>query len=1583
MPLSTTYLQNDARTSAAQVYIGSTFIPQVKSIAYDFGVARVPTCTIKVGGSPSVVASAVFNAPVRVDVGFDGELQRVFTGRVVHVNPNEREVVIECQGYSLWLDVTYHKVVKTFDNITAETAITDLLVASGVPFYTVSVPAWTIGTVSLSDDPDEEFVTLEFQSYGEAIMKIGEPDGSRWMEMPTGAIIVRPLDPIPSLTAWRTYHSGVLTGLTETDPTGVTAGNRPRIRSLTTQKDLRSVKNRVYVRGVTVTQTNPDGTEDPIDIEGDASAPSPWVVNFDGTQAYNDLLFQHELIDTVAKANETAGRLVGVLNRLNDNLTAIIDGDPEVFLGRTVEIIDEGYTEIVGKYFVEGYSTVLDAENETFTTTLQLIGGSEAGGQINISPFALFTHSIEREVIGDRVWCLLTLDGSSSFDSDGEIVSWVWSGDVSGTGQVLHTRIDPSLFSGTIDVTLTVTDDTGATDAITLTIGVEIGDEFVTLPAEFVALGDWFSASPDGGITWYDQAVPGADTAISTAAKPPDGITFGMGWYGTQDGAVYRTSDFCQTAPSIVLAAQGSPMVHVWPDLNHAGSVWALTRDGRLFRSDADGASGTWALWNDLRTVFGKPNFIGARIATPPPDGVWVFGGSGDGLPVMAFDPIRNHSWGQVALGGELLADVGAALAGDASVMVIEQSERHTMVRDLQTGVWTETENAGDIPGSNGSMLKLKYALGYWWRLENVGSCESCTDAVGRIWRSPDGVTWTAIGAAASACSAGDAIGVRDFDFSVDGKLWVQHGTYGYCNEGDGVGVTIYRVDDPLAASPTFTAVDTYATQDSGFFALPNGITCHPTDASKVASLLARATADDLVRHTTNGQAATPTFSQVTSGVGFSNAAHVHVAFASNGNLIMLAQTSNNIYVSSDMGANWSTPVTTLQGSNLSALWGARGSSGQQFVSSTDGSGHDIWRTLDGGATWTRIFTVSPGTGESALCLTYDEVEDTVYVGFSSSGSNALLRRIDNASTVGADAASYVDLDGGSLQDSPVNYSEVTGIAVGRRAAQGGGGADLYVADAANTVLADLAIILNSSAHTPAVYYTTNSLGDGSAWRRATGAPNKSRGRWMTPNKGLVGAGQVQFGFDDHIVYLGDVTAGVMAVTSAVAELDSTDDANHGLALGDFIGGIGGAHFVCAEGSVDGTIYKTWDRFGQIGKHRPATGFDAMPAGANAKMINIAAAGQLSAAVSDRLVHTSTSANPDEFKTLIGPTDAWSAAVGITGSNGTGQITPLTDQIWWVRGGSSDDSDAWGDGVGFRTLDGGATWAAPTDPGVGSGGIMHMAIDAGGRIWCITHQTDSTLTVTKVYYSDDNMVTWTLSHSQGTAAGGQQVRGYRIFCHPTNQNIIAYAATGFDPGATGWIVTTLNRGGSWTERSRSQVNQNQSGVNYTYQAFFLNSGRMIFSGPFVATAQWRVYYTDDYGATSLNTGFAGADAASWFSPIAVVDNGGSKLALLYEEDNTVKAWVLKVSTDGGASFATVPLAQEYDEFSVAEGYGLPTFPEGGCGDPVLGALYVSESPRVFRLMPVDASGEWTDLSALSGAFTSSAAKRNLHVIPRP
>ncbi|KKM26013.1 hypothetical protein LCGC14_1589190, partial [marine sediment metagenome] len=641
--IDTLYETVDAKDGTLVVTINGVPLNPVWRAQWKFDVGRVPVATIRVP-NPTPTGVAYF-ADVTIDAGFNGVVQRVFTGIVLDVKNDEGGCQIDCVGKSWALDVPYQDILMVLTNVTAAAAITDLLDDAGILDYQVDVPNWVIGTVAPQ--------TLRFQAFGEAITKIAEVDGSRWYETPAGQVVVRVVPPVPSIGESREYFSMQLTALVESYPAGIVAG-RPRLRRSQKQTRVRLTKNEVFVRGALVTEEIAPGVESSHDITALVQAASPYVLNADGSQAYNDLVFTNELIDTEEKGDEVADRLLSLWNRLWVFVAVTIDGDPRMALVETHHIEDPAYSGITGNWFVEGYNTTFSQTD--FVTVLVLRG---RGGLSNRDPVADFSWVVERQVIDDREYLVLTVDGRASFDPDGEIASYSWTDNqgpiVTGATAVVTVKADPAAISEPWEVTLTVTDDEGATNSVTKTIHFECGDAGVYIPAFYSAFEDYFTASPDSGQSWTDNA--GVDV-VSVAASP---ATDGLALYGTVAGAIYRTEDYNQTAPSVVLAAVGSEIKHLWWDTNNNSRVWAVTEDARLYRSLDAGA--TWSLYENLRTVLRpKRNWIANRIDTLSRGGsnvVRVFGGDGKGKLMIVSDIGLTNSWNHAAIGGELQDDIG------------------------------------------------------------------------------------------------------------------------------------------------------------------------------------------------------------------------------------------------------------------------------------------------------------------------------------------------------------------------------------------------------------------------------------------------------------------------------------------------------------------------------------------------------------------------------------------------------------------------------------------------------------------------------------------------------------------------------------------------------------------------------------------------------------------------------------------------------------------------------------------------------------------------------------------------------------
>lgn len=149
-----------------------------------------------------------------------------------------------------------------------------------------------------------------------------------------------------------------------------------------------------------------------------------------------------------------------------------------------------------GTYTVTLTVTDNDGATATATTSVSVV-------KPNVAPVAAFTSSAAALVA--------SVDGSTSADSDGSVVSWTWkwgdgSADTSGaTPTASHTY--PA--TGTYTITLVATDDKGATNTVTGTVSVqESSAEIAT---------DTFGRTTTSG--WGTADLGGAWTLVGTASR--------------------------------------------------------------------------------------------------------------------------------------------------------------------------------------------------------------------------------------------------------------------------------------------------------------------------------------------------------------------------------------------------------------------------------------------------------------------------------------------------------------------------------------------------------------------------------------------------------------------------------------------------------------------------------------------------------------------------------------------------------------------------------------------------------------------------------------------------------------------------------------------------------------------------------------------------------------------------------------------------------------------------------------------------------------------------------------------------------
>jgi len=161
------------------------------------------------------------------------------------------------------------------------------------------------------------------------------------------------------------------------------------------------------------------------------------------------------------------------------------------------------------------------ADDGTYTVTLTVTdddGASDSASRsitvLNVGPTADFSYSPSEPKAGENV----TFDASSSYDPDGAIVSYHWDfGDgETGTGKTAtHSYAD----DGTYTVTLTVTDDDGASDSASRTVIVSGTFSSATSPNQPPTAD--FSYSPSSPTTADTvQFWDFGDGTTSTAQNP-------------------------------------------------------------------------------------------------------------------------------------------------------------------------------------------------------------------------------------------------------------------------------------------------------------------------------------------------------------------------------------------------------------------------------------------------------------------------------------------------------------------------------------------------------------------------------------------------------------------------------------------------------------------------------------------------------------------------------------------------------------------------------------------------------------------------------------------------------------------------------------------------------------------------------------------------------------------------------------------------------------------------------------------------------------------------------------------------------
>lgn len=773
-----------------------------------------------------------------------------------------------------------------------------------------------------------------------------------------------------------------------------------RITNIADDEDEDQVKKRVTVRGAVIISTDAEGNQINTQVEQTASTWSNDLV--DGDPELFAMTYVNDLIQDDAKAATEALRLVNKFHRILDSIEVAAPFDPEVDLAATVGIDDQTVTGKTGNWWVRGYRHSLSAKSAS--TSMSLYGGDQGGTQGCVSPRADFTVAIDRQLIGNALHAVITLDASTSADQGGRIVDYHWTDDYAGGAmdqsgadlKRITVSYDPTV-DAEVTITLTVTDDGcegvdgGLTDSISQTITVSTDNTDVYVPVISCAAGNTCMATFDGAQTWNDIATPsGIAKVTATTFNPftPDEPVIIL--FGTSNGRIYRSVDEMVSLTLEYTDVDGDAITSLVPDIARRGVIWATTTDRVLLSSDYGDTWQVWTNFNDatkwLKHGNGHVNpgptdprpINGLLASDPSVNRIWIFGGQGDVV----------ESW----FGGNYLPDGGAAwyseitqgdgvgaAARDADDTVIDAVVSNATAGDL--GLIFQRTGAG-TPSNPYIYAEQFYPVGQ------------------AAWQNGDGimvgVNTDGVGAESNGLQSqkfGAVLDNKNFYVTIDGVAWwpiadVLPGTAGN-RPHHLLGIVGWK-DVFLSAMDEGIA----KTIDGGLtwnFLRPQGApwsTIWPAGAIGYQLALEYRLPQSFkllaaIYDSTAGKTATmlrdgtgPWTKQSEDATAYSTTHLYH--FPGLGDVLFRVRSTGSTYEgawqtlqrSIDLGVTWSN-TSVVACADI-----ARASNGDMYALGTGGDGqtHRVYRSIDDGVTWTEVYN-DPTVGGDGKYRKYRRIE--------------------------------------------------------------------------------------------------------------------------------------------------------------------------------------------------------------------------------------------------------------------------------------------------------------------------------------------------------------------------------------------------------------------------------------------------------------------------------------------------------------------------------------------------------------------------------------------------------------------------------
>ena len=370
----------------------------------------------------------------------------------------------------------------------------------------------------------------------------------------------------------------------------------------------------------------------------------------------------------------------------------------------------------------------------------------------------------------------VTLNGSGSSDSDGSITSYVWT----EGGNQIATGVSPSVsFSvGTHSLTLTVTDNDGATDTDNVVITVNPGasnnppvanagaNQTVTDDnnngSESVTLNGSGSSDSDGSVTSYVWSEGG--NQIATGATPS--VSFSVGSHNVtltvtdNDGATDSDNVVITVNPGSV----GSD-VHVWLDAECGvvGSSWNTASSGSASNGEyvsypsgtsydsAPSSSSDQISYTFDVSESGSYTIWGRTIApNGDDDSFWIQANGGTWVKWNNIDQSSSWQWDEVHDADNSNQVVNFSLAAGSNTLTIAYREDGTQLdkiyitntSDTPSGEGGASDNCGPLPnqppvanaGSNQTVLDTDDNGSESVSLNGSASSDSDGSIVSYVW---------------------------------------------------------------------------------------------------------------------------------------------------------------------------------------------------------------------------------------------------------------------------------------------------------------------------------------------------------------------------------------------------------------------------------------------------------------------------------------------------------------------------------------------------------------------------------------------------------------------------------------------------------------------------------------------------------------------------------------------------------------------------------------------------------------------------------------------------------------------------------